>query len=136
MSAADTAAAQSAYAAAFKALREDNYVESARAFRAFIDKYPQSPLVSNAYYWLGGSYAVTQNYKVALAAFQTLLQKYPHSDKAPEAELRIADCQIGLKEYAAARVTLQAVIKAYPGTSLEQRARAKLRNLPAAHGAK
>src|SRR6185437_3102767 len=77
--AADTAAAQADYDAAFKSLRAGNYVDSARGFRAFIDKHPDSPLVSNAWYWLGGSYYVTQNYKVALAAFQTLLQKYPDS---------------------------------------------------------
>jgi tol-pal system protein YbgF len=85
MSATDKAAAQAAYEAAFKSLRAGNYVDSARGFRTFIDKYPDSTLVANAYYWLGGSYYVTQNYKVALAAFQTLLQKYPDNAKAAEA---------------------------------------------------
>jgi len=130
-SSADTAAAQAAYDAAFKSLRAGNYVDSARGFRAFIDKYPGSPLVSNAWYWLGGSYYVTQNYKVALAAFQTLLQKYPGSPKAPEAQLRIADCQIGMKDNAAARATLQSVIKAHPGTPLAKRARERLQDIPA-----
>ncbi|MGH8216139.1 MAG: YbgF trimerization domain-containing protein, partial [Rhodanobacteraceae bacterium] len=62
LSAADKATVQADYEAAFKSLRDGNYVESSRRFRAFIDQYPQSPLVSNAYYWLGGSYYVTQNY--------------------------------------------------------------------------
>jgi tol-pal system protein YbgF len=132
MSAADKAAAQAAYEAAFKSLRAGNYVDSARGFRAFIDKYPDSTLVANAYYWLGGSYYVTQNYKVALAAFQTLLQKYPDNAKAAEAHLRVADCEIGLKDYAAARATLVAVIKAHPGTTLEKRARSRLQDIPAA----
>lgn len=132
MSAADKAAAQAAYEAAFKSLRAGNYVDSARGFRTFIDKYPDSTLVANAYYWLGGSYYVTQNYKVALAAFQTLLQKYPDNAKAAEAHLRVADCEIGLKDYAAARTTLAAVIKAHPGTTLEKRARSRLQDIPAA----
>jgi tol-pal system protein YbgF len=135
-SAADKAAAQADYDAAFKALRAGNYVDSARGFRTFIDKHPDSPLVSNAWYWLGGSYYVTQNYKVALAAFQTLLQKYPGSSKAPEAQLRIADCQIGLKDYAAARATLQAIAKAHPGTPLAKRAQERLQDVPASAGAK
>ena len=130
-SAADTAAAQADYDAAFKSLRAGNYVDSARGFRAFIDKHPDSPLVSNAWYWLGGSYYVTQNYKVALAAFQTLLQKYPDSPKASEAQLRVADCQIGMKDDAAARATLQAVIKAHPGTPLAKRAQERLQDVPA-----
>lgn len=136
VSAADTAAEQADYDAAFKSLRAGNYVDSARGFRTFIDKHPDSPLVSNAWYWLGGSYYVTQNYKVALAAFQTLLQKYPGSPKAPEAQLRVADCQIGMKDNAAARATLQAVIKAHPGTPLAKRAQERLQDIPAPAGAK
>lgn len=136
VSAADKAAAQADYDAAFKALRAGNFVDSARGFRTFIDKYPDSPLVPNAYYWLGGSYYVTQNYKVALAAYQSLVQKYPGSARVPEAQLRVADCQIELKDYPAARATLQAMIKAHPGTPLEKRAREKLRDLPAPAGAK
>lgn len=134
--AADKAAAQADYDAAFKALRAGNFVDSARGFRTFIDKYPDNPLVPNAYYWLGGSYYVTQNYKVALAAYQSLVQKYPDSARVPEAQLRVADCQIGLKDYPAARATLQAMIKAHPGTPLEKRAREKLRDIPAPAGAK
>jgi tol-pal system protein YbgF len=134
MSADDTAKAQADFDAAFKSLRAGNYVDSARGFRAFIDKYPGSPLVSNAYYWLGGSYYVTQNYKPALAAFQALLQKYPDSPKAAEAQLRVADCEIGMKDYPAARATLQTVIKAHPGTSLEKRARQRMQDIPAPSG--
>ncbi|TAM92093.1 MAG: tol-pal system protein YbgF [Rhodanobacteraceae bacterium] len=135
-STADKAAAQAEYDAAFKALRAGNFVDSAHGFRTFIDKYPDNPLVPNAYYWLGGSYYVTQNYKVALAAYQNLVQKYPGSARVPEAQLRVADCQIELKDYPAARATLQAMIKAHPGTPLEKRAREKLRDLPAPAGAK
>jgi tol-pal system protein YbgF len=134
MSEADKAAAKADFDAAFKALRDGNYVDSARGFRAFIGKYPDSPLVPNAYYWLGSSYQVTQNCKPALDAFGTLLRKYPDDPKAGEAQLRIADCQIALKEFAAARTTLQAVIKSNPGTPLEKRARARMDDLPPSSG--
>jgi tol-pal system protein YbgF len=133
---ADQAAAQADFDAAFKSLRAGNYVDSARGFRAFIDKYPDSTLAPNAYYWLGSSYQVTQNYKPALAAFETLLRKYPDDSKVPEAQLRVADCEIALKEFAAARATLQAVINAHPGTSLEKRARDRMNDIPPSAGAK
>jgi tol-pal system protein YbgF len=133
---ADQAAAQADFDAAFKSLRAGNYVDSARGFRAFIDKYPDSTLAPNAYYWLGSSYQVTQNYKPALAAFETLLRKYPDDSKAAEAQLRIADCEIALKDFAAARTTLQAVIKAHPGTPLEKRARDRMNDLPPSAGTK
>jgi len=127
---ADEAAAQADFDAAFKSLRAGNYVDSARGFRAFIDKYPDSTLAPNAYYWLGSSYQVTQNYKPALTAFETLLRKYPGDPKAAEAQLRVADCQVALKDFSAARTTLQAVIKAHPGTSLEKRARNRMSGIP------
>ncbi len=130
------AAEQADFDAAFKSLRAGNYVDSARAFRAFIGKYPDSPMVPNAYYWLGSSYQVTQNYKPALTAFETLLRKYPDSPKVAETQLRVADCQIALKDYAAARATLQAIIKAHPHTSLEKRARDRMQDIPASSSAK
>src|SRR6185437_7597052 len=99
-------------------------------FLANIDKYPDSTLAPNAYYWLGSSYQVTQNYKPALTAFETLLRKYPGDPKAAEAQLRVADCQVALKDFSAARTTLQAVIKAHPGTSLEKRARNRMSDIP------
>jgi tol-pal system protein YbgF len=133
---ADQAAAQADFDAAFKSLRAGNYVDSARGFRAFIDKYPDSTLAPNAYYWLGSSYQVTQNYKPALTAFETLLRKYPGDSKAAEAQLRVADCQIALKDFAAARTTLQAVIKAHPGTPLEKRARDRMNDIPPSAGTK
>jgi len=133
---ADQAAAQADFDAAFKSLRAGNYVDSARGFRAFVDKYPDSTLTPNAYYWLGSSYQVTQNYKPALAAFETLLRKYPDDAKVAEAQLRVADCEIALKDFAAARTTLQAVIKAHPGTPLEKRARDRMNDIPPSAGTK
>lgn len=125
-----TPASKAAYDAAFKALRDGNYVASASGFRAFTQKFPSDPLVSNAYYWLGESYYVTQNFKIALASFQTLLQKYPHSGKAPDAQLKVGYCQAELKDYADARRTLEAVVKAYPGTPVERLAKKRLEAIP------
>ena len=91
--AADNAAAQAAYDAAFKTLRGGDYVGASRDFRKFIEQYPDHPLASNAFYWLGESYYVTTNYKVALEAFQRLLNQFPQSEKAPDALLKVGYCQ-------------------------------------------
>jgi tol-pal system protein YbgF len=130
-SAATKAAAEKAYNAAFKTLRQGDYVASARGFRAFIAQYPRSSLAPNGYYWLGESYYVTQNFKVALQAFQTLVKKYPTSRKAPDARLKIGYCQFEMKQYASARRSLEAVIQAYPGTAVERRAKSRLDAIPA-----
>ena len=124
-----TAEQQSAYSAAFAALRKGDYVGSARGFRNFTQKYPDSPLAPNAYYWLGDSYYVTQNYTPALDAFRTLLKRYPQSAKSSEALLKVGYCQAEMKQYGPARATLEAVIKQYPGSVPARLAAARLREI-------
>ncbi len=126
---ADTAGEQPAYDAAFAALKDGRYAESARRFQAFLEQYPNSGLAGNAYYWLGESYYVTQNYKIALKSFQTLLQRYPESQKAPDALLKVGYSQYELKEWDQAEATLNQVVQLYPDTPVAHLAQGRLRAL-------
>ena len=126
---ADAAGEQPTYDAAFAALKDGRYAESARRFQAFLDQYPNSGLASNAYYWLGESYYVTQNYKIALQSFQTLLQRYPESQKAPDALLKVGYSQYELKEWDQAEATLNQVVETYPDTTVAHLAQGRLRAL-------
>lgn len=126
LSAGDRAAMEASYDAAFKTLRGGDYVGASRQFRAFIEKYPDQPLASNALYWLGESYYVTTNYKVALEAFQQLLSRFPQSEKAPDALLKVGYCQYELKQVPAAATTLKAVISKYPGSKAASLAKERL----------
>ena len=127
--AADAAGEQPAYDAAFAALKDGRYADSARKFQAFLDHYPGSGLASNAYYWLGESYYVTQNYKIALQSFQTLLQRYPDSAKAQDALLKVGYCQYELKQWDQAEATLNQVVESYPDTPAARLAQGRLRAL-------
>jgi tol-pal system protein YbgF len=126
---ADAAGEQATYDAAFAALKDGRYAESARRFQAFLDQYPSSGLAGNAYYWLGESYYVTQNYKIALKSFQTLLQRYPDSQKAPDALLKVGYSQYELKEWDQAEATLNQVVQTYPDTTVAHLAQGRLRAL-------
>jgi tol-pal system protein YbgF len=128
-SAADPAGEQPAYDAAFAALKDGRYADSARRFQAFLDQYPNSGLAGNAYYWLGESYYVTQNYKIALQSFQTLLQRYPDSQKAPDALLKVGYSQYELKQWDQAEATLNQVVQTYPDTTVAHLAQGRLRAL-------
>ncbi len=121
------AAEQTAYDHAFQALRDGDYAEAARRFRAFMAQYPNGPLAPNAAYWLGESYYVTQNFQVSLQTFQNLLAHYPGSPKAPDALLKVGYCQYELKQWAAARTTLEAVAAKYPNTTVAHLAEGRLR---------
>jgi len=127
--AADAAGEQPTYDAAFAALKDGRYAESARRFQTFLDQYPNSGLAGNAYYWLGESYYVTQNYKIALQSFQTLLQRYPESQKAPDAMLKVGYSQYELKQWDQAEATLNQVVQTYPDTTVARLAQGRLRAL-------
>jgi tol-pal system protein YbgF len=127
--AADPATVQAAYDVAFKAIRGGNYVEASRAFRSFIQQYPDSALAPNAWYWLGESYYATTNYPVALESFQRLLSQFPQSDKASDALLKVGYSQIELKQFDAARATLKTVTTRYPGSKVASLAQERLQRL-------
>ncbi|MDO1527770.1 tol-pal system protein YbgF [Fulvimonas sp. R45] len=123
------AAMQSAYDAAFKALRGGDYVTASRGFRDYIQKYPDTTLTPNAFYWLGESYYVTTNYQVAAEAFQHLLGQFPDSEKAPDALLKLGYSQLELKQQDKAEATLKSVVARYPGSKAASLAKERLRRL-------
>jgi tol-pal system protein YbgF len=127
--AAPDANAQSAYDAAFKALRGGDYAQASRGFRSFIQQYPDSALTPNAWYWLGESYYVTMNYPVALEAFQRLLSQFPQSEKAPDALLKVGYSQLELKQDDAGKATLQSVASKYPNSRAASLAQERLHRM-------
>jgi len=126
---ADPANAMEAYNQAFSALKDGRYAESARRFQLFIDSYPDDALTSNAYYWLGESYYVTQNYPIAEDAFRTLLTRFPGSQKAPDALLKIGYSQYEQRQWSQAEATLNQVVETYPDTTVARLAQGRLRAL-------
>ena len=127
---ADPAAEEAAYQAALDALVERFEADqSARLFQAFIRDYPASPLVPNAWYWLGESYYVTQNYDLALEAFQTLLAGYPGSRKEADSLLKVGYCQVALNQRDAGEATLREVSVRFPGSEAAAKAESRLRTL-------
>jgi tol-pal system protein YbgF len=127
--AAPDANAQTAYDAAFQALRGGDYAQASRGFRSFIQQYPNNTLTPNAWYWLGESYYVTMNYPVALQAFQRLLAQFPQSEKAPDALLKVGYSQLELKQADAGKATLQQVTSKYPDSRAASLAQERLRRL-------
>jgi len=123
------ASGEEAYAAAFQALKNDNFVESARAFQAYLRDYPDGALAPNAWYWLGESYYVTQNFPLALQAFDTVVSRFPDSTKAPDALLKKGYSQLELGQNGAGAATLNAVINEFPGTEAARLANTRLRTL-------
>jgi len=122
---------QAAYDAAFGALKRADYPKAIAGFKAFMTSYPQSPLASNAQYWLGEAYYVTRDYPNAITAFQAVTAQWPDSRKAPDALVKIGFTQAALGRAGDAKVTLESVVQRYPGTEAAQLATERLKRLPA-----
>jgi tol-pal system protein YbgF len=126
----DPATEEAAYQAALDALVERfEAADAARKFQAFIRDFPASPLVPNAYYWLGESFYVTQNYDLALEAFETLLAQHPGSRKEADAHLKIGFCQVAMGDRAQGEATLREVTARHAGTDAAGKAESRLRTL-------
>ena len=123
----DPANEEAAYGVAFDALKQKDYVESARLFKSFIDAYPQAQLAPNALYWLGESYYVTQNYEIAQQSFERLLSQFPDSSKVPDGMLKLGYCQAQLGQKDRARDTFNEVLRLYPMSDAARFAQSQLR---------
>jgi tol-pal system protein YbgF len=120
---------QSSYDAAFNALKGSDYPKAIAGFKGFVASYPESPLASNAQYWLGEAYYVTRDYPNAIAAFEKVTVGWPDSRKAPDALVKIGFTQAALGRNADARNTLEDVTRRYPGSEAAQLATERLKRL-------
>jgi len=109
--------------------QQKRYDEAARAFAAFVEKYPQDPLTSNAQYWLGEAYYVSQHNQKALQAFERVVSQHPNSSKVPGALFKIGRLQQAAGKQDAARASYQRVVKEYPSSAAAGLARQKLKQL-------
>lgn len=128
---AGPAGEQAAYDAAFNALKSGDYKRAIEGFRGFVAAHPQSPLASNAQYWLGEAQYVNRQYAEAITAFQKVVTDYPDSRKAPDAMVKVGFTQSALGRNGDARATLEEVVRKYPGTEAAELASERLKRLPA-----
>ena len=117
---------QEDYEAAFQLMKQGDYTGASRSFRSFIQRYPSSPLTSNAQYWIAESNYFVRNFPLALKEFIKVQEQYPDSRKLPDALLKIGYTYYELGEWAKARQYLEDVINRYPNSRNARSARARL----------
>lgn len=124
---ADAATATREYDSALDMFKVARYKESASAFSAFLDKYPDSTLAPNAQYWLGNTWYAQRNCTKAIEIQSQLTTRYPASDKAPDGWLAIATCQQELGNTKGATRTLETLIEKYPASPAADKARERVK---------
>lgn len=120
---------QGSFDAALAQFKAGNYAASAEALTAFMQRYPNSSYLPQAYFWLGSSHYALQDCAKALPAYQTVVARFPTSARAADAMLNIAGCQVDSKDKRAARETLETLQRKYPGTPAASTAKERLTEL-------
>lgn len=122
-------AEQKAFDTGLTEFRNGNFTSSQQLFSSFLQRYPDSGYLPQAYFWLGSSHFAKQECDKAIPAYQTVAARFPISQKAPEALLNIASCQLDLKDKGAARETLDQLLKKYPSSSAASMGKERLSEL-------
>ena len=124
-----TAAEQQQYDAAFNLLKQGLYSRASQAFRAFIQKYPTSPLAGNAQYWTAEANYVIRNFGLALKEFDRVVKEYPESPKVADALLKIGYSYYEIGTWEKARQALTDVAVRFPNTTVAKLAQIRLNKM-------
>ncbi len=94
-----------------------NYAGAIQSLSAFLQRYPDSVYLPQAYFWLGSSHFAQLDCANAIPAYQTVVTRFASSPRAADAMLNIASCQLDRKDKGAARETLDNLIGKYPNSA-------------------
>jgi tol-pal system protein YbgF len=127
---------QKDYDAAFNRMKQGQYQQAIKGFRAFLTQYADSPLADNAQYWIAEGAYVLRNYKVAQDEFAKVMSSYPNSPKAPDALLKIGYIHQELNNAEQARKTLKDVVQRFPQSNAARLAQQRLSKMKGAAAAR
>jgi tol-pal system protein YbgF len=117
------------YQSAFNQLMKGEAATAQAGFQAFITAYPKSPLLSNAYYWLGEAYLAQKNPQEAVKSFDQAIAQDPSNPKARDALLKKGYALLDLGQKSEAKTIFEKVVADYPDSSAARLARQKLGSL-------
>lgn len=120
MTPAEIEQAQAAYKKAFDQLMAGKYADAAKLFKSFVEQFPGSDQLGNAYYWYGETQFVERKYESALKAYSASFAA--GGPKQADALLKQGECQLELKQVKEAKVTLEDVKKRFPDSSASKQA--------------
>ena len=114
------------YEDAFQLLREGNFVRAATEFSNLLRSYPESPLASNAQYWLAECYYGQRRFQEAIDEFERVFLLYPTSNKVPASLLKIGYSHLERQDGATAWSVFQQLIRTYPQSPEALKAQSRL----------
>ncbi|MCV6609809.1 MAG: tol-pal system protein YbgF [Amphritea sp.] len=112
-----------AYQDAIALVRKKAYTEAFEAFSSFIELYPESVRLPNAYYWLGEVNLAEQKLEPARAAFEHVLENYPDNRKVADSTYKLGVIHHQLGNQDKAKELFQQTVSRFPDSSAAKFAR-------------
>lgn len=103
-------------------LEQSQYDQSIQLFQAYIDRFPQGRLLTNAYYWQGEALILVSRLDEARDVFTRLVNEYPQDPKAAGAMLKLGVVYQQMGDRARAEQTWSEIATRYPENVTEIRA--------------
>ncbi len=114
------------YDAAYALIRQREFASANMALVEFINAYPDSALIPNAWYWKGEVHLAQQQNEGARQAFTQVLENYAGHSKAPDAMYKLGVLFGRSGDTAAATEMMRKVIETYPQSSAAELAQGYL----------
>ncbi len=112
----DLQAMRDAYDDAFRTLKTGDFDEAKIKFQEFIDGYPTSDLVDDAWYWIAESNYITKEFEQAIKLYQYVAREYPDYQRAHEALLKIGYIYYELENFEEAQMYLNEILDRFPAS--------------------
>ncbi|MBP0049641.1 tol-pal system protein YbgF [Marinobacterium sp. AK62] len=115
-----------AYERVYALIRERQFEQANAALEAFIQDYPGSDLVPNAWYWKGEVHLARQQLEPAQTAFRHVIEQFAGHGKAADALYKLGVLFGRSGDRVQAENTMRKVIETYPQSSAADLARGYL----------
>lgn len=107
-----------AYKEAFDKVRAKDFEGAVAGFKEFVTRYPNSPRLVNAHYWLGEIYQAQKQDDLAKSSFELVIKGFPDSTKAPHAAYKLGVIYRNAGDQKTANEYFDMVLKNYPRSNV------------------
>lgn len=121
-----SASSKSQYNLAIDKFNAGKFLDSLKAFDAYIASNPNGDLVDNANFWSGECLFAEGNFEAAMDRYDVVLKNYPKSPKVPDCLYKEGIALIELGDAEAGRLSLKKVINEYPDSEAAKKAKIKM----------
>ncbi|MDX1924371.1 MAG: tol-pal system protein YbgF [Rickettsiaceae bacterium] len=105
------------YDIALSALKSNDYAAAAKKFERFIEQFPKSPLVANAYFWLGESQFKQNHFDKAALQYLRSYKNSPKGPKSADSLLKLATSLSEMKKTTEACGIISKLEEEFPNRS-------------------